>query len=418
MPTPKVQRRESVVRAVAEFEKLGRESFLDKYRYGHAKEYYLRHEGNLYDSKAILGVAHGYENDGGPLNGTDFSGGEIQVRQKLSALGFEVEIIPVASLDPLVLVENEVMADPKFAGWKDVTGERYHFPNQYRARIRTGRQFVYYRGSRRAGGKKASPEYFGVGKIGEVWVDPDTAAAAARNRKWFCAIEDYEPFLNPAPAKHGGKYYETIPKNMWSVGVRELDRSAFNAICRAAGLPSSAVEPIAPRWPDATAPETPVEVSGESLLIPRNPVEPSEQTGIGGGSNRRSKYAKAVGDLAEAAVNKYLQATLSPKERASIVWVARRGETPGWDIEFERDGEKICVEVKGTTGGRFPSFELTANEWGAAIERKGNYWISLVVLVGSKKPRIEFIKNLHQLHSQGRLLAEAAAWQISAVKIS
>lgn len=33
---------------------------------------------------------------------------------------------------PLVLVQNERTAGGHFDHWEDVTGERYHFPNQYR----------------------------------------------------------------------------------------------------------------------------------------------------------------------------------------------------------------------------------------------------------------------------------------------
>ncbi|MCH7583231.1 MAG: hypothetical protein IIC72_11450, partial [Acidobacteria bacterium] len=51
---------DSVVRAVEEFDELGRDAFLAKYGFREARSYYLNLNGRLYDSKAIAGVAHQY----------------------------------------------------------------------------------------------------------------------------------------------------------------------------------------------------------------------------------------------------------------------------------------------------------------------------------------------------------------------
>lgn len=45
--------------AVAEYDRLGRDTFLRSTGFGRARAYYLEHEGRLYDSKAIVGYAHG-----------------------------------------------------------------------------------------------------------------------------------------------------------------------------------------------------------------------------------------------------------------------------------------------------------------------------------------------------------------------
>ncbi len=50
----------AVLRAIEEFDALGRQGFLDKYGFGPSREYFLRHDGSLYDSKAIVGAAYGY----------------------------------------------------------------------------------------------------------------------------------------------------------------------------------------------------------------------------------------------------------------------------------------------------------------------------------------------------------------------
>ena len=83
---------EGIERAAVEFDRLGREAFLDHYGFGRARSYFLVHGGRRYDSKAVVGVAHGYDRpDLGPLRPQDFSGGEATVARHLKSLGFSVE---------------------------------------------------------------------------------------------------------------------------------------------------------------------------------------------------------------------------------------------------------------------------------------------------------------------------------------
>lgn len=83
----------AILAAMAEYDRVGRTYFLDKYGFGKAREYMLRDPatGRLYDSKAIVGAAHGYAFPGqGHLPAAEFSGGEATVEHLLSSLGFEV----------------------------------------------------------------------------------------------------------------------------------------------------------------------------------------------------------------------------------------------------------------------------------------------------------------------------------------
>jgi hypothetical protein len=52
---------EVVRKAVAEFDRIGREAFLAKYDFGKARDYFLAHGGGRYDSKAIIGAAYSYQ---------------------------------------------------------------------------------------------------------------------------------------------------------------------------------------------------------------------------------------------------------------------------------------------------------------------------------------------------------------------
>lgn len=87
-------REASFVRAaIAEYDRVGRTYFLEKYGFGKSREYMLRDNvtGLLYDSKAIVGAAYGYAfPERGPLQASEFSGGGATVESLLAGLGFEV----------------------------------------------------------------------------------------------------------------------------------------------------------------------------------------------------------------------------------------------------------------------------------------------------------------------------------------
>ena len=75
---------------------LGQEAFLAKYGFDRSRSYLLIHDGKSYDSKAIVGAAHGVGPGNQPLSAGEFSGGEATVGRLLRRLGFTVEV----SADP------------------------------------------------------------------------------------------------------------------------------------------------------------------------------------------------------------------------------------------------------------------------------------------------------------------------------
>jgi hypothetical protein len=99
----------AVERALNEFDELGRDSFLAKYGFGKARNYFVVRDGRRYDSKAIVGAAHGFQHpDRGTLRNDEFSGGEDSVKRTLERLGFVVE--PIASAPTGTLSELLVAA--------------------------------------------------------------------------------------------------------------------------------------------------------------------------------------------------------------------------------------------------------------------------------------------------------------------
>lgn len=109
-----------ILAAIEEFDRLGREAFLERYGFGEARQYFILHEGRRYDSKAIVGVAHGYSH-GKPLASSDFSGGENTVAAVLRRHGFKV----ISTRNPDWTRDEVVLACDLVArnSWRYLTAE-------------------------------------------------------------------------------------------------------------------------------------------------------------------------------------------------------------------------------------------------------------------------------------------------------
>ena len=82
--------RDAVERAIAEYDALGRDAFLNKHGFGRATAYALVVDGREYDPKAIAGVAYGFDHpDEGTLKNTEFNGGH-PLRAAFRPAGYEV----------------------------------------------------------------------------------------------------------------------------------------------------------------------------------------------------------------------------------------------------------------------------------------------------------------------------------------
>lgn len=82
-------RRAHVVRTMAEYDRIGPDRFLKTHDWEAEHEFVLVHDGNTYDSKAIVGVAYGYAT-GAPLHSDEFSGGKQGAAMVLRDMGFIV----------------------------------------------------------------------------------------------------------------------------------------------------------------------------------------------------------------------------------------------------------------------------------------------------------------------------------------
>lgn len=275
----------------------------------------------------------------------------------------------------IVLTQNDKIVDDRF-DWEDIEGVQYQYPNQYKNRIVPGREFVYYRGVNRADGTRGQAEYFGYGRIGGTWVDPDTSSLRKSKWKWYCSVEEYIPFAPPLSAKLGDDHIEQLGtstrlnSNHFRTAVRPLSDEAFERIVSQAGLSPAApsLGSAAEKIPTDTRLDDPVDLE---KLVRR----PQEHGSGGGGGAGYSTQPRVVGERAEGLVYDKLCKLYGG---TNVRWPARDGEKPGWDVEYDEGGELHRVEVKGTIARSFTSFEITANEWRAAQCHGAGYAIWMV----------------------------------------
>ena len=114
--------RSAVLDAMAEFDRLGRDVFLDTYHFGRALSYFVEHDGKLYDSKAVAGYAHGQVSGHPRWTSEDFTGGESSVARHLrDGLGFAMIVRknPDWTRDELILACDLVWAN----SWHELRAE-------------------------------------------------------------------------------------------------------------------------------------------------------------------------------------------------------------------------------------------------------------------------------------------------------
>jgi len=122
----------AVVKAIAEYDQMGKEAFLKKYGFGPATHYHLLYKGKHYDSKAIVGRAYRIQ-FGESLTAGDFGGGKKTVVPKLRSLGFQVVADEIK--ESLVVLPEEAEAKHFWEGARQtVVVNRYERSADARAK--------------------------------------------------------------------------------------------------------------------------------------------------------------------------------------------------------------------------------------------------------------------------------------------
>jgi hypothetical protein len=363
--------REAVLAAIAEYDRLGQEEFLSLHGFDRARQYVLVHDGKRYDSKAIVGVAHGFLPGRAALAADEFSGGRATVGQLLARLGFHVEERGEQPVDTLV-VSEPVEKSPATASLAD--------------RAASSRP----RGSRP-----------------EDWTEAENRAI----------VDDYMAMLALECA--GKLYSKTEHRNALmkamggtrSPGSVERKHQNISAVMLQLGLPYiKGYKPLPniqqvlltevrrrleadPGWFAQLQPQSPAEVRFAAALrqvaVPDMPPEPHGRKVDYGLLQEESKR---VGDRGEEFVYNFEKAALEREGRADlaadVLWVAREvGDGTGYDIlSFSPDGRPRYIEVKATKLGALTPFYITSAELEFARRHQGEYVIYRVFDIDSDAP--------------------------------
>ncbi|MBM6403522.1 DUF3883 domain-containing protein [Phycicoccus sp. CSK15P-2] len=210
---------------------------------------------------------------------------------------------------PLIFgTEAPTLWDSDYA---DITGVQYEFPDRYRASVRPGERFIYYRGSR-----SGANGYFGEGVVGQI-------RSSAKPEHLIAAVHDVVLFEELVPIKDDrGSYLETgsTKGTNWANGVRRISDETFERI----------VESASPTPPD----DAPTSSVGWASPEHAQKVE-------------RYSVEVVMGLLAAEFGNKAVR-EMPPGN-------------PGYDIEVLGHDGTLHVEVKGTVLPG-PVFHLSAGQ--------------------------------------------------------
>ncbi len=139
-----------------------------------------------------------------------------------------------------------------------------------------------------------------------------------------CAIENYEPFDVPVPAKNDGVAYERIGTSLVGVPAYARFHSMSSTVILSAAHSRTPTSDSGTRHLERNAHRR----RRSNSSFPANAKFRAVWRTSGG--SRRSDRARAVGDWAEERVLKHLRERLLRRGRDSLRWVAREGKTPGW----------------------------------------------------------------------------------------
>jgi hypothetical protein len=336
-----ISNRAAVLAAVAEYDRLGEERFLKTHGYGPARKYLLVVDGKTYDSKAILGVAHGYEfPDEGALDASEFSGGAATVVRKLEALGFEI-IGSEGEPSERGVKHWALCANPKYYDIERAVRELdVDWWGIGKSDLRPGDRVLIWK-------TKAGGVHRGVVALGEVVSEPERRSDS-QNSHWQDEERARETKLR---VRIRYDTLEGLP--IWMDGPRG-DVIKNLTVARGRGGTVFRVKPE--EWETLTN-----ELEKEAA------AERGASTGQGRGLSAEER--KAVEMRAMELATEHYEGRGYRVEDVS-------GNSP-YDLICMKDGGELRVEVKGTTGEGV-SVLLTANEVAHARDERTNVALYVV----------------------------------------
>jgi len=366
----------AVTAAMREFDALGRTQFLAKYGFGRSRDYMVRApSGNLYDSKAIVGAAVGFQYaDRGPLTADVFSGGEATVQQKLAELGFEV-----------VRIGHD---------WSREEAERT--VHSYFDMLELQSQ-----------GRSFSKSEFNEQLRGHL-TSRSKASIELKHQNISAVLDEFG-----LPYIPGYKPRANIQALLRDVVRSEIARRE-NQLVRIV----DALEEVRP----------PGERRFDAVLI--DPPTPKEL----GNKKRRERIPRKLDFVARDSTNRALgrageEWTLAYEKyrldangqgflTEKIEWVSElRGDGAGYDISsFSDGGADRYIEVKTTNGGALTSFIVTANELEYSQEAGDGFYLYRVFEF-STSPHLYMLQGAMESHLQLRAMDYRACLKSANVRL-
>jgi hypothetical protein len=318
--------------ALKECDRLGRDRFLSRYGFGHAREYTLRYNDREYDSKAIVGVAHGYQfPDAGPLISEEFSGGIASsgAATKAFSLGFDIEGKKRRPID-WTLPECEIAVGAYFSCLqKKLAGQIFNRAQACRS--------VAKETNRSLG--SVDYKFQNIDAVLYKHELPRMMNGIAPN------IQHLLEFVVLDPLAEHNSVFETVPEQTPSITNTE-------------GL---LVEPPNAAPPDIGDDEPKSQIARQTDYAKRD------------ANNRRLGRG---GEKWVVAFEKKRLTEMGRKDLAQEVdpIAERLGDGLGYDIiSFDENGAELYVEVKTTNAGIQTPFFITPNELAVSKRKGGSY---------------------------------------------
>jgi len=321
---------DAVRRAIQHYDDIGEHEFLDRYGFREAHRYWIEHGGRFYPSKAILGVAFGFQfPDSGPLKSSEFVGGQHTVRPRLESLGFTV----------VERSGNKAAGRPETAGRDWSASENEIIVRNYLDLLA-----VEQRGERTnkaannrnlqgllPGRSRGSIEY----KLQNI-----SAVLDSLERPW---IAGYKPALN-------------------------IQQSLIDAVTKVLSADQDEAPP--PETPPVLVPtlESPPPSRNVGPGDPAERVRRAVKVDFAMRDARNRRLGRAGEEWVVAFEKKRLSTAGRPDLAERVIWTSQdRGDGLGYDVEsYEADGTGIFIEVKTTNGGSRSPFLISAAELDAA----------------------------------------------------
>lgn len=318
--------RRAVLQAVDEYSR-DEPGFLERYGYGEADTYIMRHGGHPYASKAIVGVAYGYQYpEQGPLTHDQFSGGKAGAARHLSMLGFEVD---------------GITKDPEDWTLEEVQVAVSEYFRLYRAQI--DGDYVRKRDFRQS--------------LAAIPSRNESAVSRKFSNISAILVESQLPIIQGFTAL-GNK--QTLLSAVLYDWVRDHPDIFDHPLA-----------PISPPVLDLAG----VEVEPPSVIkVSRARKERKAARVDFAARDERNRLLGRAGEQWAVQVLKFELTVAGRADLADrVVWVSEtHGDGLGYDIgSFSADGEPQFIEIKTTNGGQAAPFMVTENEVRASEEETG-----------------------------------------------